>query len=174
TASDGTWSGSQPIDFAYQWRRTPAAGGVASDIVGATGRTYVPVAADAGSTIHVVVTATNAAGSATATSPPTAQVTAPASPPTVTAPPSISGPAEVGQSLTASDGTWSGSQPIDFAYQWRRCDVNGRNCVDIRRATSRTYKLTRDDAGSTVQVVVSATNKAGSATATSGLSTPVA
>jgi hypothetical protein len=43
-------------------------------IAGANAQTYVPVQADVGATLRVVVTATNTAGSATATSAPTAPI----------------------------------------------------------------------------------------------------
>jgi Concanavalin A-like lectin/glucanases superfamily len=53
-----------------------ARGGSSScaDIAGANAQTYVPVQADVGATLRVVVTATNTAGSATATSAPTAPI----------------------------------------------------------------------------------------------------
>lgn len=62
TRTLGTWTGYAPITYATQWQR----GGV--DIAGATGATHVLTAADVGSTITVRVTATNAGGSAQATS----------------------------------------------------------------------------------------------------------
>jgi hypothetical protein len=98
-------------------------GGGCADLAGATGESYVPVQADVGSTLRVAVTASNSAGSATATSNPTAAVAAGTGPtaPTNSVPPSITGTAQVGQTLTASPGTWSGTAPISFAYQWRRC-----------------------------------------------------
>ncbi|RWR08131.1 fibronectin type III domain-containing protein [Paenirhodobacter populi] len=60
-ASAGEWSGNPAITL--QWLRD----GVA--IVGATGATYVPAATDEGAMVAVRVTATNAGGSASATSP---------------------------------------------------------------------------------------------------------
>src|SRR3954451_20020877 len=38
-----------------------------------------------------------------------------------TTPPSISGKAQVGQTLSGSNGTWSGTTPLTYAYQWRIC-----------------------------------------------------
>lgn len=61
TATTGTWTNS-PTSYSYQWYR----GGVA--IGGATNSTYVTTIADAGAVITVVVTATSAGGSASATS----------------------------------------------------------------------------------------------------------
>lgn len=62
TSSTGTWTGDALITFTRQWKRD----GVA--ISGATGTTYLLVLADVGAIITVTVTASNAAGSAPATS----------------------------------------------------------------------------------------------------------
>ncbi|MDP9259180.1 MAG: DNRLRE domain-containing protein [Actinomycetota bacterium] len=80
--------------------------------------------------------------------------------------PSISGSAQEGQALTATAGTWSGTQPITNVYQWRRCDSTGGSCVDIAGANNTTYTLTGDDVGNTLLVAVTASNSAGSSTAT--------
>lgn len=73
-----------------------------------------------------------------------------------TAAPAISGQAQVGQTLTASQGTWSGN-PTSFHYQWLRCDAAGSSCTPVG-TDAATYALTDADAGSTIRVDVSAEN----------------
>ena len=135
------------------------------NIGGATGTTYTLTPADVGSTIRAVVTATNAGGTASATSAQTA-VVAP-DPPANTALPTISGTARDTQTLTATTGTWTGTPTITYAYQWRRCNSAGASCANIAGATSSTYTLVPADVGSTIRVVVTATNAAASTSATS-------
>jgi hypothetical protein len=124
------------------------------------------VAGDVGSTIRVAVTGANSVGSSSATSAQTAVVTAPSSgsAPSNTAAPTIAGTAQAGQTLTASPGSWSGNPAPTFAYQWQRC---GSACTDIAAATAKTYTLLAADVGSTIQVVVTASNSAGSSNASS-------
>lgn len=63
TAFEGVWA-NEPTSFSYQWKNA----GV--NISGATSRTYVVQAGDAGDAITVTVTGANSAGSASATSAP--------------------------------------------------------------------------------------------------------
>jgi hypothetical protein len=83
-----------------------------------------------------------------------------------TALPQVSGTAKEGQTLTASNGTWSNT-PTSYAYQWRRCASDGRACGDITGATKQTYDVAAADIGHTLRVVVTATNADGNASATS-------
>ena len=50
--------------------------------------------------------------------------------PTNTALPTVTGTATVGQTLTASNGTWSNS-PTSYSYAWLRCDGSGGSCVAV-------------------------------------------
>jgi hypothetical protein len=163
TASEGSWNGSTPITYAYQWRRCDSNGNSCSDI--ATGQTYRVSSNDVGHRLRVAVTATNSVGSGSAVSDATDVATAAGTAPTNTSLPTISGTAQDNQTLTASQGSWNGSTPITYAYQWRRCDTSGNNCGNI--ATGQAYKVTSNDVGHRLRVSVTATNSFGSGSAVS-------
>jgi hypothetical protein len=168
TTSDGTWTGS-PTSFTYEWLRCPSSGGSAdgSDCasIGASTNSYVVATGDVGFTLRARVTAVNSDGQAKAVSNATAIVVAQAGPPN-TAPPTISGTATVGSTLTANPGTWTGSS-ITFTYQWRQCDASGANCTTIAGATGNTYVIASGDVGHTIRVAVTGTDATGPNTVTS-------
>ncbi|MGC2374768.1 MAG: hypothetical protein WA484_12925, partial [Solirubrobacteraceae bacterium] len=89
------------------------------------------------------------------------------------APPVISGAVAVGATLTASNGSWSGS-PTGYAHQWRDCDGSGNNCKDIAGATAGTHKIVSGEVGHKVRVVVTASNEGGSTSASSQASATIA
>lgn len=91
----------------------------------------------------------------------------PAVAPASTAVPTITGTAQVGETLTATNGTWSGSPSPTYARQWT---VGG---TDISGATATTYVPTEGDVGKTITVTVTATNSAGSSSATSAATAAV-
>jgi hypothetical protein len=168
TAARGTWN-NKPTKFAYQWQRCDATGMTCAPISGATAQTYSVSGVDVGSTLSVSVTARNSLGAATAVAPVTGIVPGP---PVSMAPPAITGTATVGQTLTATTGTWTGA-PTAFAFAWRRCDSSGDGCTDIAGTAGQTYVVSAADVGFTVRVTVTATNASGSATAVSAPTTVV-
>jgi Concanavalin A-like lectin/glucanases superfamily len=167
TASTGTWTGTQPITYTYQWQSCDSSGSNCSAIAGATNPSYTAGAADVGHTLSVRVTASNSVGNASSTSSATTVVQSASSPPANTASPTVIGTAQEGQALNANPGTWSGTQPMTYSYSWLRCDSGGLNCGTISGATAASYVLTTADVGSTIRVAVTATNSAGNANATS-------
>jgi len=151
TATTGTWT-HNPTSFTYQWNRAGTA------IGGATASTYVPVTGDLGNTLTVSVVAANSGGSSSpATSAATSAVAAAGSVPVDTAPPTISGTAQVGQRLTATNGTWTNS-PTNFTYQWNRAGSA------ISGATASAYVPVAADVGNTLTISVTAANGSGSST----------
>jgi hypothetical protein len=167
TTTSGSWSGTTPMSFAYRWQRCDTSGNNCNSISGATSQTYVVSADDVGHTLRSVVTASNTAGSASATSSHTSTVTA-SPPPTNKSRPQISGTPHVGTPLKTSNGSWGGASPITYAYNWQRCDANGNSCSSISdHSDNQTYTPTSSDLGHTLRVVVTATNGGGSAQATS-------
>jgi hypothetical protein len=174
TASDGTWSNT-PTSFAYQWLRCNGGGNSCVSVANGTLKTYTLVGADAGHTMRVRVTATNADGSNAAQSAQTATVAAATSSaaPKNTAPPTITGTPKVSQTLTADPGSWSGN-PTSFAYQWQRCDADVAACQDVIGATGKTYAVPLADLGYRLRVMVTARNAKGTASATSAITTVVA
>lgn len=80
--------------------------------------------------------------------------------------PAISGTAEVGQTLTATTGTWTDS-PTSYHFAWSVCDGTGAACVPVGGATAKIYTIPATDVGHTIRVTVTAKNSSGSASATS-------
>ncbi|WBU36777.1 S8 family serine peptidase [Homoserinibacter sp. YIM 151385] len=77
--------------------------------------------------------------------------------PVNTTPPSITGEAAVGATLTADPGAWEG-EGLEYAYQWK---LSG---ADIEGATGETYRVAKTDQGGAISVAVTATGAAGTST----------
>ncbi len=92
TETHAAWTGT-PTAYAYRWEDCDANGLNCAPIANATSPSYTVAAGDAGDTIRVIETASNAGGSgAPATSDPTAVVPAPSTPPTTTPTPTPTPP----------------------------------------------------------------------------------
>lgn len=168
----GDWQNAS--SFAFRWVRCEQSGGApdGSDCLSigqATGLNYRVRPADAGFRLRFRVTATNADGSTVRASNPTARVQPAPGGPTNTARPTITGDARVGESLTATEGTWSGT-PTSFSFQWQRCDIDAIVCGNVPGATGRSYGVRAADVGFRVRVEVTARNANGSGTARSAAS----
>ena len=142
------------------------------DIAGATDDTYLLTAADVGSQSRLLVTAINAWWQDTAMSAPTSAVVVAL--PANGSLPTITGTARVGQALTADHGAWTGTGPLTFDYQWKRCDTAGGTCQDIPGATSAQLTLVDDDIDMTIRVRVVATGPGGTGGASSAPTAAVA
>jgi hypothetical protein len=84
-----------------------------------------------------------------------------------TAPPTLSGSPVEGSTLTATNGTWTGTEPLRFVYRYLRCDKDGGGCFVGGTTTQKTYRVTAADVGNTIRVRVTASNADGSQNATS-------
>lgn len=82
--------------------------------------------------------------------------------------PVVSGTPTVGETLSSTSGTWSGYPAPTFAYQWVRGAATNIG------TNSPSYQLVDADLGSTVKCTVTATNVAGSASATSAPTSTIA
>ena len=111
---------------------------------------------DGGAQTHVITASSTATYAATYLAPPRN-----------TSLPSITGPTMVGKTIKTSTGGWTGTTPMSFTYQWRRCDASGAACVDVPGANGSKYTLVTADGGRTMRVVVTAANVVGSSSATS-------
>lgn len=157
TASPGGWSGDGLIQFSYAW----------SD--GQSGPTITLPAADVGKSLTVTVTASNDFGQGSATSDSYGPVL-PLAPVPGNPPPTISGTAQQGDTLSVTNGAWS-NDPTAFAYVWEDCDASGKNCAPITGAASSSYTLQASDVGDTIVAQVTASNLGGG---NSAMSSPTA
>ncbi len=106
-------------------------------------------------------TTTTTTGSSTTTTTTSSSTTTASLPPANLVPPAIGGSPIQGQTLSASRGTWSGN-PTGYAYQWEDCGATGGSCSSISGATASSYLIGAGDVGHELEVVVTASNPAGS------------
>ena len=157
------------VSYSYQWVAND--GTTDTDIEGETDATYTLVADDVGKTIKVKVTVTDDAGNeATLTSVATDEVgfavqQQGASNTPATGQPTISGTAQVGETLsvdTSGIADADGLVNATYTYQWVAND--GTTDTNISGATDNTYTLVADDEGKTIKVRVTVTDDAGNET----------
>ena len=122
TCSDGVWNGTPAPSFGRVWR--------VAGVERGTAIAFTPDDGDAGKSVSCTVTATNASGTAQATS--AALTIAPRAPAALTAP-SIGGDPVVGSTLTCADGTWTGSPTLTRTWLRSGSPVAGASACDLRR-----------------------------------------
>ena len=143
--------------FTYQWVRVDADGtSNEEDITDATDATYTLTADDRGTQVKVEVRFVDIlGGEETRTSAPTATLAGVPNT-AATGAPTITGTAQVGQTLTAVDhghhADANGLTSPTYTYQWIR--VDGTDEADIASANSSTYILVDADLGTTLKVRV--------------------
>ena len=148
------------VAYGYQWVAND--GTSDSDISGGTDSTYTLAAGDQGKTVKVRVSFTDDAGNEEAlTSGATVAVDA-APNNRATEAPTITGAAQVGETLTADTSGIADADGLDnvsYGYQWIRND--GSTDTDIQDATGSSYTLVDADEGKTIKVEVSFTDDGG-------------
>ena len=147
------------VSYTYQWIAND--GTSDSDIQDATLSTYTLVSDDVGKTIKVKVSfSDDAENEETLTSAATdSVVAAPASNTAATGVPTITGTAQLGQTLTADTSEISdadGLTNVNYSFQW----LSSRD-TEIDGATSSTYSLQESDEGKVIKVRVTFTDDVG-------------
>jgi hypothetical protein len=179
SASTGTWTGTPAPTFGIYWLRcthsitagftTVPAGCTA--ISGATGSSYVVMAADAGKYLTVQIAGSNTLGFALAGAVNSTAIVA--ATPVNTVLPSVSGATTVGSTWTANTGTWTGTPAPTFGIYWLRCTspisagftTVPAGCSAISGANASTYVVVAADAGKYLTVQVAGSNTLGFALA---------
>jgi hypothetical protein len=145
TCTEGTWNGTRPLTFKYEWL-------LEGKFSGAAGNTFKVEPADEGKKLSCRVEATNSVGSGEAAS---AQVTVGFGPVESIAPPKVSGEPEVGKELTCSQGEWTGS-PTKYEYRWFKENVE----LPVQTIPNK-YKVIGEDVGHKLFCSVTAENAGG-------------
>lgn len=94
--------------------------------------------------------------------------------PANTVAPAVTGTATVGQTLTTTNGTWTGTPTPTYGRVWQRSANGSTGWAAIASATGLTYVLAAPDSTQYVRCVVTATNGSGSAAVNSNVVGPIA
>lgn len=147
SGSVGTYGGKPPITTDRQWQRGDADGlGGFVDIGGQTGATYTLVSGDNNHTVRLKVTVDGVGSPFAVYSVPTPTITLSPVIVTLEVAPTVTGLAQVGQTLTRVQGQYSGTAPIVKTGQWQRKPTGGA-WANIGGATTATYVVRQADTG---------------------------
>ncbi|MGY2701627.1 hypothetical protein [Nocardioides sp. HB32] len=145
SCTQGTWTGSGNT-YAYQWKLN------GTPIARAAWPTYTVLSGDLSGTLACTVTASNPAGPVSATSAPATVTGWSGHAPSNDVPPTITGTAAVGQTLTCNAGSWSGIPELVYTTKWQR------DGADVAGATATTYPVTSADSGKALVCLVVVAN----------------
>ncbi|MDO3395231.1 hypothetical protein QWJ41_05845 [Nocardioides sp. SOB44] len=146
TVADPAWN-TDDVEQTYQWLRDGA------PITGASAASHLLAPADLGRSISVAVTGTKE-GWTSATVDSNALTTTVGDAIVATLQPRVSGTPALGQTLTATPGTWGTGETPAFGYQWLR------DGGPITGATQASYVVTLADLGRDLSLRVTATRPA--------------
>ena len=173
-AGDGRWAaGHAATSYSYQWQRCESSGRNCAAIPGATEEDLQLADDDVGATIRVLVTANDGSNLGSEVSEATPEIQ-PAQAPRNVTPPTISGSAQEGVTLSANPGEWSAEEPISYDYQWKVCYEPGVPCSAIAGADGSEYAPSAEVVGATVQVEVTAISGTGETISASSATEAVA
>ena len=147
--------------YAYRWYRCDTMGGRCTILRGATSGHRRLGAGDVGHTLGLVLRATGAPRAGAAYASLIGPIGGAPARLVSRAQPVVSGAAMEGGSVHVDTGRWK-PQPASFAYQWLRCDRNGRSCAPIRGATAADHAVLGADIGHTLVAIVQARARADS------------
>jgi hypothetical protein len=125
--------------------------------------TYLVQAADVGKTLRAKVIAKNTAGTANAESVQTEAVKGVL--PANTVLPLITGIPNSGNTMEGTQGTWTGTQPIEYKLEWKICTTATSCKVELTgdQTTAKKFKIPAGSAGKKLRLNVKAESAAGKA-----------
>ncbi len=165
SVTTGTWTGNPAPTFTYQWFVD------GSPVMGEDSSSYTIQPGDLGLDVSVEVTATNVAGSASE------EVSAGfvVQEPNNVVLPLITGTVQVGQTLTVSDGTWTGFPAPTFTYSWLYSPTSPPSASWSHTGVmTSSYLIPPEQAGGYLFVQVYAENSEGTVTAETAFVGPIA
>ena len=146
TCSPGAWIGSPSPTFTFNFKLDTVS------VQSGSSNTYTPLIGDDTKTLTCTVTATNTEGSANAD---TSNSLVIGTVPNNTVAPVISGTNTFGSTLTTTNGTFTGTAPLTYTYQWLR------GGSPISGETLSTYVIGSSDSLAAITCEVKATNTYG-------------
>lgn len=146
TCSPGAWIGSPSPTFTYNFKLDTIS------VQSGSSNTYTPLIGDDTKTLTCTVTATNTEGSANAD---TSNSLVIGIAPSNSVAPVISGTNTFGSTLTTTNGTFTGTAPLTYTYQWLR------GGSPISGETAQTYVIGASDSLAAITCEVKATNTYG-------------